>query len=497
MENAIEKWSCFEAVLHGPDQGNPFTEVTVSAQFRHDDKMVTVNGFYDGSGLYRIRFMPDLIGKWTYLTESPVADLNKKSGSFVCVSSSADNHGPVRVRGQFHFAYADEKPYYPFGTTCYAWIHQSKELQEKTLNTLSGSSFNKMRMCVFPKHYEYNHNEPELFPYEGSIKTGFDFKRFNPAFFRHMEERILDLQRLGIECDLILFHPYDRWGFSRMGRENDDLYLRYIVSRLSAFRNIWWSLANEFDLMETVIPGINETPAKKAEDWDRFAFIIRNNDPRYHLMSVHNCSRMFDHKKPWVTHCSIQRIDVYRTAENTDQWRKEFDKPVVIDECAYEGNIDHGWGNITGQEMTRRFWEGVLRGGYVGHGETYMHPQNILWWSHGGELHGSSPARIAFLKKILENAPSAIEPVARSQEGFDPNWDVTVGKAGENYFLYYFGFNQPSFRTFNMPEGIIYHVDIIDTWDMTIVSLPGIYRSDFRIDLPAKQYIAVRIQSLS
>jgi hypothetical protein len=51
----------------------------------------------------------------------------------------------------------------------------------------------------------------------------------------------------------------------------------------------------------------------------------------------------------------------------------------VIDECAYEGDIDQGWGNITGEEMVRRFWEGAVRGGYVGHGETYLHPEDILW----------------------------------------------------------------------------------------------------------------------
>ncbi len=32
---------------------------------------------------------------------------------------------------------------------------------------------------------------------------------------------------LGIEADLILFHAYDRWGFSDMGRAADDRYVRY------------------------------------------------------------------------------------------------------------------------------------------------------------------------------------------------------------------------------------------------------------------------------
>ncbi len=34
--------------------------------------------------------------------------------------------------------------------------------------------------------------------------------------------------------------------------------------------------------------------------------------------------------------------------------------------------------------MVRRFWETAVRGGYCGHGETYLHPEDILWWSKGG-----------------------------------------------------------------------------------------------------------------
>lgn len=477
----IERWGQYEVNFEGPREGNPFIDITLSAEFRQGDRLVKVAGFYDGDGIYKVRFMPDATGSWTFTTSSNRSELNGRRGGFECVPASKTNHGPVRVKNQFHFAYADQTPYFPFGTTCYAWIHQAEELQEKTLETLRKAPFNKMRMCVFPKHYDYNHNEPELYPYEGSLKDGFDFKRPNPIFYRHLEKRILDLQSLGIECDLIIFHPYDRWGFSTMSAENDDLYLKYLIARLAAFRNIWWSLANEYDLMAKVIPA----------DWERFGAIVRQEDPYNHLLSIHNCRRFYDYAKPWITHCSIQRLDVFKTSENTDKWRAQYGKPVIIDECAYEGNINHGWGNITGEEMTRRVWEGVLRGGYVGHGETYVHPQDILWWSHGGDLHGTSPERIGFLRKIVEDAPGPITPLERIP-GEDVNWDVTVGLAGLGWRLYYFGFNQPTFRTFSMSKGKRYKIDVIDTWNMTIQTLLGVYQGDFRIDLPGRQYMAVR-----
>jgi hypothetical protein len=488
--SSVKKWDQFEAVFQGPKEGNPFLEVNLTAVFKHEKSSVEVSGFYDGEGVYKVRFTPDIIGTWTFTTNSNAESLKGMTGCFECIAPEENNHGPVRVKDKFHFEYADGTPHYSFGTTCYAWIHQSLELQEKTLETLKNSAFNKMRMCVFPKHYDYNHNEPMLYAFEGSLESGFDFSKYNPEFFRHLEKRILDLQSLGIECDLILFHPYDRWGFSNMGAENDERYLKYIVSRLASFRNIWWSMANEYDLF---IDFTTKIPFKTIEDWERLAHIVQRYDPYQHLRSIHNCLKFYDYGKPWITHCSIQRTDVYKTSENTDEWRSLYEKPIVIDECAYEGNINHGWGNIPGEEMTRRFWEGVVRGGYMGHGETYVHPQDILWWSHGGELHGTSPARIAFLRKILEDAPGAITPIAKPAGGINPYWDVTVGTIGEDYYLFYFGFNQPTFRVFRMPEGKNYKVDIIDTWDMTITELEGIFTGEFRVDLPGKQYIAVRL----
>jgi len=475
-----ERWGVFEIELQGPKHGNPFVDVELGAEFSREGRSVRAAGFYDGDGVYRIRFMPDAEGEWTYRTTSNARSLDGIEGRFSAAAASEGNHGPVRVKNTFHFAYEDGTTYLPFGTTCYVWNHQGEELEERTLKTLASSSFNKMRMCVFPKSYLFNENEPVYYPYEGSLESGWDYKRFNPAFFRHLERRIQDLGRLGVEADLILFHAYDRWGFSEMGRAADDRYLRYVTARLAAFRNVWWSLANEYDLMWQ----------KEEEDWERFGSLVTGNDPYGHLTSIHNCGPFYDHGRPWITHSSIQRQDVYRTSEYTDEWRKEWNKPVVIDECAYEGNIGIGWGNIPGEEMTRRFWEGAVRGGYVGHGETYVDPDDILWWSKGGELRGTSPERIAFLRRIQEEGPAeGWNPVKAS--GFD--WDVPVAGTVGEYLIYYFGFNQPAYRDFNLRAGDRYTVDVIDTWNMTVDRLDGTFEGSFRVELPGRQYIAVRL----
>ena len=50
----------------------------------------------------------------------------------------------------------------------------------------------------------------------------------------------------------------------------------------------------------------------------------------------------------------------------TGLFMEKYKKPIVWDEICYEGNLELGWGNITGQELVRRFWEGALRGGHCG-----------------------------------------------------------------------------------------------------------------------------------
>lgn len=475
---SASKWAPYEIELQGPDHANPFTDVELAANFTNNGTTIKVPGFYDGNGTYRLRLLVPEAGEWAFETSSNARSLSGITGTFT--AGEAASRGVVRVADQFHFAYDDGTPHIPVGTTSYVWTHQGDALEEETLKTLANGPFNKMRMCVFPKSYLFNENEPEIYPYEGSVDAGFDYLRPNPAFWAHLERRIDQLEELGIEADLILFHAYDRWGFSTMGPDADELFVRYAVSRLASKRNIWWSLANEYDLLFE----------KTTEDWERFADIVTTNDPTGHLLSIHNCRDFYDHSRSWVTHCSIQRRDVYKTAEMTTEWRAQYGKPVVIDECAYEGNIDQGWGNITGQEMTRRFWEGALRGGYVGHGETYMDPNDILWWAKGGSFKGTSPDRIGFLRRIIEESPGGrLEPLG----GY---WDVVSAGIDNEYELIYLGFNQPTYRRFVKPQEITFEVDVIDTWKMTVETLPGTYSGRFRVELPGRQYIALRLRAV-
>jgi hypothetical protein len=496
MTGTASLWATFELSFEDPSGGNPFRDVTLRATFTQGERTVRVAGFYDGDGRYVVRFLPDTQGQWRYQTSSNVSALDDKHGTIEVGPAEAGHHGPVRVDRRYHFRHADGTRYINLGTTAYVWNLQGDAREEETLATLAEAPFTKIRMCVFPKHYRYNQNEPDRYPFvlkqkgksawdgsfAGSERYGwaFDFDRFEPAYFRHLEQRINQLAEIGVEADLILFHPYDRWGFSRMTPEQDDRYLRYLVARLSAFPNVWWSMANEYDLMQS----------KTKADWDRFIHIVSDNDPAGHLLSVHNCFAFYDHNHPRITHCSIQRS----ATSNVALWREKYGKPVSIDECCYEGDIAELWGNISGQKMVRRFWDGIVAGGYVTHGETYYNDSETLWWAKGGKLTGESVPRIAFLRRILEAGPDeGLEPLKSTgayrittaggldnivlQQLFTPPageegwpgvtaWWPTAGQL-HKYYLSYFGENRPREVVAAVPPDETYDAVLIDTWEMT------------------------------
>lgn len=526
---SVEQYRMFELQLNGPKEGNPYQDIDsrVTATFTHEHSEVSieVEGFYRDNGLYAIRFMAQQPGQWSFTTHAPVPELDGVHGQFTVHEATASNHGRVLLAKdvlnaqaaaiygdelKFRFSYEDGTPYQPYGTTCYAWINQPEQVQEQTLTTLASAPFNKIRMCLFPKFYDFNSADPQYYAFVGSREEGFDFTHFNEAFFTNLDKRIEQLDALGIEADLILLHPYDKpdWGFSNMPREVDECYLSYVARRYGAYKNVWWSLANEYDLM----------PQKSLEDWREYARVIMTHDAFGHLRSIHNCVKLYDYNEPWCTHCSTQRIDVTRTTETIADWREAFGKPVICDEAGYEGNMYWGWGNLTGDELVRRYWEGAMRGGYVTHGECYIDRGDQIWWAHGGKLYGQSAARIEFMRPIFADVPADATPldnhmaqqqvwplsptlqgeatqITPAMEKAIQYWDIPVLRSGEQYQLLYFGWFNPAYRVIPLPEGHEYTVDVIDTWNMSIETLPGTYTSSVTVNL-GKQYMAVRIREV-
>lgn len=475
-----EQWGVFEIILQGPSSGNPYMDHSFEAAFTHGSQTVTVPGFYDGNGTYKVRFSPDRQGRWTYITLSDLSALKGHKGSFLCVEPTGNNHGPLRIVNTYYLEYTDGSPFYSVGTTAYQWTSVRQSIQEQTIQTLAGAPFNKIRMCVFPKHYSYgNDTEPWMLPF-GKQDDENDPTQPNYAYFQNFDKRVEQLMEMGIQADVILFHPYDIWGYFQMGREMNEKYVRYMIARLSAYRNVWWSLANEWD-----VPSI-----KDAIDWEGIGSLLQNEDPHQRLRGIHNWyhneSHFYDHTRPWVTHVSAQTYLFF----NAIRWRNQYRKPLLFDEMRYEGDVPSSWGSLTAREMTSYFWKAGLSGAYGTHGETFRNDADdeteVRWWAKGGTLMGESPERIAFFKQVMEAAPvTEMTPMLVSLSGLPVPDNIpdrvdgtlienlnnniyTLFKEGEYYLTY--TADSAQIIELNLSGEKAYALEVIDTWNMKIVS---------------------------
>ena len=423
-------------------------------------------------------------------------------------------HGMVKAVGS-HFEYEDGNYFYPFGTTIYALAHQSPELIEETMRSLEKSPFNKVRMCVFPKHYQFNDNEPLFYPFEKNEDGSWDPGRPVKEYWDNLESVIKRLDDMEIQADLILFHSYDSWGLATMGMEKNLQYLDYCIKRLGKLDNVWWSLANEYDLLLSEI---------SEENWYEIEEFVAKNDTRGHLISNHNCFLLWDVSRKNISHGSYQ----IKCLANVGDDVRKFNKPICVDECCYEGNIPSSWGNLSAEEMTAKFWQAIASGAYCTHGETFLDENDILWWSKGGKLKGKSPERIGFLRNIVEefnkpllpfeprgdeffdNLPDEVRRdfdkapsgrsfgIAISRQDHDANvlmsafeHDYRAESEDKSVILKYYYQRCQAEDNFRLPENKKYNIEIIDTWNMTRTLAYKEQSGKVKIKLPGRAYMAV------
>lgn len=439
--------------------------------------------------------MPAVEGHWTFATTSNDTDLDGKTGSFEVSAPSASNHGPVHVRDTYHFGYEDGTPFFPLGTTAYEGLAGGPSVRIPTMSRLSNSPFNKARFMLLSR--SGRSNEKGLMPFQTGVDGKQDYTRPNPKYYAEVETGLRELQSLGVEADLIFFAPYfERQGphtLSDMGAVNDEAYLRYAVARLSAFRNVWWTLSNEYDLFTT------------PKDWTRLGELVDSSDPYRHMLGIHNCcTTYYNNSEPWTTHVILQDITLQRlTAIPRNDGSMELDarrigKPVVVDEYGYEGNNGTTWGGIGPREIVEMHWSITMAGAYASHGESYYGAMNDR------EFVGEAPKRIGFLKQIMTEAPyREMEPANDLIKQSGIAYIVTVlAKRGSYYLVHFpeareaavwnpgvfgpatpskplpltppFGAIKPSTATapleINIGEGV-FKVELIDTWRMKVIPL--------------------------
>ncbi|HSH94606.1 MAG TPA: DUF5060 domain-containing protein, partial [Roseimicrobium sp.] len=286
----VPRWEMHEFELHGRCQAeNPFRDARLAGEFTAPSgKTMTVEGFYDGEDVWRLRFAPNEEGEWHYVLRGEGVEI-LQHGALKCLPSSG--HGLIGIHPQnpYVFAYADGTPFFPMGDTCYGLYDDSSitpTLRHEYLETRRAQHFNFVRMSV--GHSETRAAaDPAYWAWGGTPKSP-QLDRFNPVFFRGLDRVFRELQSSGMNVELILLSFYRRpfTDTSLWTPERERLWLRYLMARYAAFPNVFlWTLANEY---ETHPDGKYRLDRPSDVEWARTtAQFVKQYDPYRHPVTVH------------------------------------------------------------------------------------------------------------------------------------------------------------------------------------------------------------------
>ncbi len=364
---------------------NPFL-VRIDGHFTGPDgRKMVVTGFYDGGGVWKIRFSPTMKGEWSLTTSSDDAKLSGKAVAGIqCVAQpNAEVHGILKVDPEHrqHFVFEDGSRFFLMGYECdWLWALDENDLNP-FLDKLAEHGFNYIILNVYAhdtswrtgKSEKNDYGPPPTYPWLGTNDQP-DHERLNPDFWRHYDRVIEAMHKRGIIAHIMtkVYNKSVNWPAKRSPAE--ELYYRTLVARYSAYPNVVWDFSKEAHY---------ETDFDYKADKLRF---IRASDAYKHPITVHHDEEAYDRG-------AYSGLLDYRSDQHHGDWHATIlrqrgmrEWPVVNVEFGYErgpkGEGDHTYPHSQSpEEVVRRAWEIYMAGGYGAYYYTYtawdvIHPEH-------------------------------------------------------------------------------------------------------------------------
>ncbi len=328
------QWSKVEVALVGPSlraegEPNPFA-IEVSATFRGPQgREFRVFGFYDGDGrggpdgpIWKLRFSPDAVGRWTFVTSSEVGALDGLRGAFSVVPPPRRappflRWGRLGYVGAHYLKFA-QGPYWLKGGTnepedfLAADVLEGWAEKRRAIDYLARVGVNSIYIML----NTVGGDGDNVWPWIAKRRSD----RFDIAKLARWEELFCHIQARGIVLHLV-FEDDSAWtGYNR------PLYYREMIARFAHHNALCWNICEEYNERYTF------------DEVARFARMIRTFDPYDHPLTVHNVNapeRAEEMVRAGLDMTSIQTGVLAPRGHNAlaIQWRRrseELGRPLVV-----------------------------------------------------------------------------------------------------------------------------------------------------------------------
>ena len=430
----IEQYHTHDFVFRGPVEGNPF-DVEMAAEFTGPGGVrLRVPGFYDGAGVWKVRFSPTRDGEWSFRTVSTLKALDGKTQAGVwCVPNRHPNiHGGLRVdpAHPYHFIYEDGTRYFLLGYEAdWLWGADMEDPERAVMRRLIGQmaarGFNHVLVNVYAhdtnwspeRKHRWDWGPAPIFPWEGTNEKP-DHARLNPKFFQLYDGMMEALRDKGIVAHIMLKVYNKKVNWPPPYSRDEERWFRYVTARYQGFSNVVWDFSKEAH---------NEKDQLLQR---RLMEVVRSGDAYRRLVTAHDDDAFY-----WNPELNAS-LD-FRTDQQHSFWPEmiAFDRalrryPVLNSEFGYERGVDkfptyrieHDW-----QEQLRRAYLVYFAGGY---GVYYYH--NTAWDVVKPDPEPPGMERFQLLKNTLAALPYwRMEPANQLAVG-----GPCLALAGEAYACY-------------------------------------------------------------
>lgn len=402
----------------------------VGATFQRDGSTQTciVPGFYDGDGIYRVRFSPPEIGRWHYSVDSGALPLQGAlSGEIECIPS--DRRGPlVRAAEPHHLQYASGERVFVLGNTAYNLVTTYQRAPGEArafVHYYARRHFNWFRF--FLQQTTWDSHGRVVWPWGGAPEAP-DFDTFDLGTFRAAEAVITLLDQAGCTASVILLHPMDAVFKGR----NDVLslfrrYFRYAVARLGAFSNVVWNIANEWERGRTLT----------TDDIESLGQYLSDVNPFGRLTAVHHYGRFEFPTSPWVSLSSLQHRGLPQEINRVAIVNRFFGKPVLNEEYGYERDPLRPPNDPV--NVRRDHWALTMAGAYGTYGDKTKGPKVGAYFSStlADSVDAQVPDVLAHLPVLMRRVPFwQMAPMNEIVVEGLPEEVFCLAKPGERYLVY-------------------------------------------------------------
>ncbi|WP_298645670.1 DUF4038 domain-containing protein [uncultured Proteiniphilum sp.] len=344
----MEKWHKKELVFESRKlYDNPLYDIDFfGAEFiSPSGRKFIVRGFWDGENTWKIRFMPNQVGKWKYRTicsDDTNDKLNGIKGNFKCVRNRSKfdiyRRGALQhTKGTYHLAYSDDKPFLYIG--CTAWnggLFSTVNEWNKYLSNRSANGYSVIQLITTQwRGGPYNAEKETAF-------SGVDMIKVNPSFFKCLDDRIDRINDYGLVAAPVMLWAYGgdlNPGFV-LPEESAIKLAEYILARYDG-NHVIWNLG-----------GDGKYTGENENKWKNIGRKVFNNNHHTNIVTLHPqgfswYGSDFD-EESWLDmicyqtgHTNSDNAIRWKTqGPVVTEWKKLIPRPIIDTEPVYENGYN-------------------------------------------------------------------------------------------------------------------------------------------------------------